>query len=498
MLKTTLCLVAWMFVIIGANGQPFSTGLIFDVPSYRGTPYKARLTAASYASVPSSASLEKYCPTPGDQGRHGTCVAFAVAYHTRTILTAKQKNITNRAEIDKLVHSPTWVYEQIKNPSDSDCQQGSNPILALELLKQDGCPTLSVLPYACGLNITEQARMNARDYRIEDYQILFLPDEQSAQVKIQTTKKALAEGYPVVLCFVVPESFYRPAAVWIPAAGDDGPSGQHGLHAMTVVGYDDNKSGGAFRVLNSWGPDWADNGYVWIRYPDYAKFAIGALQAYPARLPEPEPPRPEPRPEPQPTPPPAITSLSGVVEFRLNTGDPMPVSRVSVRNLVIEDDAPVENYKEDLVAYRMDRDYPSGTRFRFYLTINTDSYIYAFATDLSGKVNKLLPFEDGMSPRVGPNSQIAFPSETKVVRLDDNKGTDYMLILFSSEKLDHNEIHRVMNQTRGGLSFKIRKALGDKLIPPGQVKYKPYEVGFEVDGKVQGKVVPLMVEITHI
>lgn len=505
---TVLSLILLAALPARSQAQPRPTGLIFDVPSYRGTPYKMKLTSASYAAVPPAASLEQYCPTPGDQDRYGTCVAFAVAYHARTILTAKQKGLTNKAEIDQLVHSPTWIYEQIKDEGDDDCQNGSNPILALELLKQEGCPKLSLLPYTCGGSISDQARRDARQFKLEDYQILFLPDEEDGDVKIQTTKKAIAEGFPVVLCFIVPESFYTAQPVWVPAASDGGPSGQHGRHAMCVVGYDDTKSGGAFRVLNSWGPQWCDGGYVWIRYKDYATYAIGALQAYPAPVSDPEPPKPSPAPTPPPAPtptptpvppppPPVASKLSGVVEFRLNTGEAMPVSKVLTRNLVIEEDAPVENYKEDLVAYRMDRDYPSGTRFRFYLTTNTESYIYAFATDLTGNVNKLLPFDDGMSPHIGPHSQIAFPSETKVVRLDDTKGTDYMLILFSSKKLDHQAILQRMNGMKGGLSAKIRAALGDELIPAGQVQYRLHQVGFDVEGAPQGKVVPLMVEITH-
>ena len=40
-------------------------------------------------------------------------------------------------------------------------------------------------------------------------------------------------------------------------------------HAMLVVGYDDNFVGpgrGAFEVMNSFGPDFADEGYLWISY----------------------------------------------------------------------------------------------------------------------------------------------------------------------------------------------------------------------------------------
>lgn len=40
-----------------------------------------------------------------------------------------------------------------------------------------------------------------------------------------------------------------------------------GAHAITLIGYDDNKgTSGAFKILNSWGTDWGSNGYGWISY----------------------------------------------------------------------------------------------------------------------------------------------------------------------------------------------------------------------------------------
>src|SRR5262249_55425714 len=35
-----------------------------------------------------------------------------------------------------------------------------------------------------------------------------------------------------------------------------------GWHAVTFLGYDDAKK--AFRMVNSWGADWGDRGFVWI------------------------------------------------------------------------------------------------------------------------------------------------------------------------------------------------------------------------------------------
>ncbi len=494
--------------------QKKATGFVFDLPSLRGTPYKAKLTMKSYQSMPASVSLEKYCPTPGNQGDYGTCVAFATGYHMRTILWAKQHSVTDRSMIDQAVFSPTYIYEQIKDEGDAECKLGTNPVNAFELMKTMGVSSIQTTPYTCGGEVGFDAMLEGMDFRISDYQILFYPEEPDNQVRINSVKKALSEGYPVMLGFTVPESFYTAGPLWEPQPTDGGPSGMHGQHAMCVVGYDDNKHGGAFRVLNSWGTGWGDGGFFWVKYDDYAKWSLVALQAYiPAEDPEPEPvvnnepdptpaptptPTPTPKPEPLPTPEAEDVVLKGSVEFTHNTGAAMPAFRVLTRNLVVEDeDEGQEPYKEDLVAYRMENAYPSGTKFRFFITTNTESYIYAFATDLSGKVNKILPFDDNMSPHIGPSSTVAFPSETKIVKMDANPGTDYMLILYSPAPLDAKQMLLQMNNTAGGLSKKIYAALGNKLMLPSDVKYSLNEIGFEVNGAKTGTVVPLMVEITH-
>ena len=39
-------------------------------------------------------------------------------------------------------------------------------------------------------------------------------------------------------------------------------------HAMVIIGYNDSIHGGSYRILNSWGNDWADNGKTWIKYKE--------------------------------------------------------------------------------------------------------------------------------------------------------------------------------------------------------------------------------------
>src|SRR3990170_1329831 len=278
--------------------QKRATGMIFDPPSLRAIPYKAKLTTESYGSMPSFASLEKYCPTPGDQGAYGTCVAFATAYHLRTILHNKLTSEAASGDVAKInrnstIFSPTYVYEQIKDKSDRDCQEGSNPVDAFDLLKKSGAATLALQPYACGTSVKQEAINQASKFRIVDYQILYTPGEEDQKLIINSTKKAISEGYPCMLGFIVAESFYGVKGdVWREQSTDDGPTGQHGRHAMCVVGYDDKKYGGAFRVMNSWGTAWADKGFVWVPYKDFAKYAIIGIQAYGPSNPKPDPVKP--------------------------------------------------------------------------------------------------------------------------------------------------------------------------------------------------------------
>jgi hypothetical protein len=509
-------------------------GEVFDLELIAKTPQKIQMSERSFRDMPASYSLEQYAPTPGDQGNFGTCTAWSVGYGAATILYARTHNITDKALINKYAFSPTFLYEQIKQPTDKDCQGGSSSLKALSVLIDQGDATLKTAPYGCNIPASAHAKAEAQNYKLADAALLFTQkgltkDDvyyKEPQQAIELTKKAILEGSPVAISFLLPKSFFSlKTAVWNPDPKEAFSDWKHNSHAMCVIAYDDNMAGGAFKVLNSWGTSWGDKGMVWIKYDDFARWCQMALQPFanpftkapdekPIPAPSPQPtPSPSPKPLPAPTPQPVATvSLSGSMEFKLNTGEEMPVTRISSRNLIVEEEKAA---KEDLVAYTMTGSYSSGTRFRFYLNVDQEAYIYAFATDLSGKINKILPFDDMVSTHVGANTVVAFPSDTKVIKLDENKGTDYLMILYSKEKLDMNELMNSMNATKGGLSAKVMAALGNKLISKNKIKYQGSKVGFSVnikpgtrnltvendsktsDEPATGSVVPLMIEIKH-
>lgn len=546
-MKSYLLLIAALFTGSAVYAQPQNrTGAVFNASTIAATPQKIALSFRSFRGLPESYSLEKYCPTPGNQGNHGTCVAFANAYSVATILYAKTHELTDKAVINKYVFSPTYLFEQIKSAGDADCQQGTDPITALVTMMKSGDALLTTVPYQCGYVLTDKVKNEAMNYKIQDAALLFagkgmMKDDayyKAPEDAIASVKKALVEGSPISGGFFIPESFFKiKSDVWNSDPNEISKDWKHNGHAMAIVGYDDKKGGtGAFRIMNSWGSAWADGGFVWMRYDDFARYCVMALQVFadpntsppaekpvPAPVPAPAPaptptpaptpkptPAPEPAPKPQPAPVEQTFALSGNMEFKLNTGDDMPVNKISTRNLTVEDES--ADAKEDLVAYTMINTYSSGTKFRFYINIDNEAYIYAFATDLTGKVNLIMPFNDLVSTHVGANSSIAFPSDSKVIQMDEQKGADYLLVLYSAQKLDAKAIAAQMNGMKGGLSHKIKTVLGNKLIDKSKIQYVSDKVGFSTKGHstrnltvtddddkkpTTGSVVPLMVEIKH-
>ena len=114
--------------------------------------------------------------------------------------------------------------------------------------------------------------------------------------QIETVKGELYRGNPVVVGMSVPDSFGK---VRGPTIFSDVNSTSRGGHAMTIVGYDQQR--GAFKVLNSWGTGWGDGGYGWV---DYESMALRGKEYYvmqvasPPKPPDPLPPQPPPPPLP--------------------------------------------------------------------------------------------------------------------------------------------------------------------------------------------------------
>jgi hypothetical protein len=106
---------------------------------------------------------------------------------------------------------------------------------------------------------TSKVKQSAKEFRIATWRRVNVLDE----VEVKTH---LADGFPILIGMPVDQAFMdlKDDSVY---HGLTGPS--LGGHAMVVTGYDDDK--GAFRLLNSWGTTWADDGRGWILYEAFRR-----------------------------------------------------------------------------------------------------------------------------------------------------------------------------------------------------------------------------------
>ena len=84
---------------------------------------------------------------------------------------------------------------------------------------------------------------------------------------LETMKQTLASGYLIGFGFAVFDNMMTKEMSTSGILHRPGPNDNLlGGHAVTIVGYDDNR--GAFKIRNSWGTSWGQKGYFWIDY-DY-------------------------------------------------------------------------------------------------------------------------------------------------------------------------------------------------------------------------------------
>lgn len=461
---------------------------------------KAPLATRSFANLPAEISYEKFCPSVGDQGQQATSVAFATAYYLRTIMEGKEKNITQKNQLDEARFSPTFVYDKIRDPKDVNCKGGGTIEEALDILKLDGAPRLRTLSYPlCNQAIPPAASKEATQFRIGDYQQLFTEQTDAAQ-KVLTVKKALAEGNPVVAGIGAPLSFEEARAVWEPAPNEKADDILYN-QAICVIGYNDKQHGGAFRIVNSWNTGWGEKGFCWIPYSYFGKFVLNAFQVYNAES------------EPGNRPGTVILTSSnkgnkgadsrltdgqrrGSAELKLNDGSAMEVTRQASRDLKVVAD---ESAPTDIKAYRVVKPYESGTRFKFFLNNSENAYVYALTTHKDGEIAKLFPADELISPLLGPNTTIAYPSENSSIVMEKHKGNkaDYLLILFSKRPLNMEGFIKTLDRKKGPLDKRLTEVLGDQLVKQEQIKYSPDQIAFEVKPEVTGNVVPLLIELQY-
>lgn len=484
-MKKITFLVALFSIPYIILAQEYPTGLEFSKEKYEEVDESAPILMRSYTSLPSSYSLKAYTPTPGNQGAQPSCVGWASGYAARTIAYAIKNNWKyNRTKINQNTFSPSFVYNQIKFKGDYNCKRGSYIADAMRLLKNNGILRLNEFAYnqkSCTSKPSSYGMQNAKRNTIYSFERLTKWGDQSNSF-VRKVKKAISEKNPVVIGMNIKKSFYRAKGVWNTNLGTPSIGG----HAMVVVGYDDNKYGGAFEIMNSWGTLWGNSGFIWVKYNDFKKYTNSTFVMVDNLT------KPVIKDNTKDDVV-ASSSISGEITLRLANGSDMvpTLSNEAKRGFGI--------VKSSKTTYSVNKVYTSGTQFRIYLKSKQRGYVYLIGYGSADKsVSKLYPF-DNYSPFFNyTNSEIAIPNEDYFIEFDNKPGRDILCVLYSKERLNISSIISKAKYGSGDFVQRIKKALQYKMFKGDDLTFSRDKIAFKASSSSSyAKVVPIFIQMNH-
>jgi len=242
--------------------------------------------------LPVEFDLSIMMPPVRSQGSQGSCVAWATTYYLKSYQEKIQHEYLYASYEN--VMSPAFVYNQSK--LGEDCGSGSAIAKALEILKTKGCNTWEEFPYTdldCLRLPSEEQQQLAEINKINDYFSVAIPELNTDENYTLTNliKTLILQKNPIVIGMSVDDDFkanipLNGDGIYIYNKYDENKDDSACGHAMLIVGYDDELN--AFKIVNSWGTGWGENGYGWINYnffldqndSDFVEGFSGAFIAY--------------------------------------------------------------------------------------------------------------------------------------------------------------------------------------------------------------------------
>ena len=406
---------------------------------------------------PKAYSLKKYAPIPGDQGSESSCSGWAAAYAAKTILESITLERTDRFLTTRNAYSPLYPYQKAREIDRVDDNTlGADMITVVSLMSEFGVPKNSeYLKSIAASNIMGSSRANTNQktvtenfqkWTIKGIQRLFHnKDMSTAEDRITRIKTNISQGNPVIVGLLFPESSFEKAGEqWRPGKNER-PDPRFG-HAICVIGYDDDKFGGAFEVINSWGELWGNGGFTWIDYQTFDKFlSIAAViiddDSYYEK---------------------PIEWTGRITVFSENASGVLPVR-------LAEDGffTPKTSLK-------------TGTQLRFVLDgsnnrfIEGEIYPYVFYTD--SKMQKTVqvwpPSGKAEQLTVERGKPLSVPANNQWIKTNDSVNAENFIFLFSRKELNITAIRSAFEKQKGPIAERLSAVLKNDLISFVNVQYE--------------------------
>jgi C1A family cysteine protease len=433
------------------GSRPLS-GCLPDKAAYEKTlAYEQLDGALSSNELPSAYSLLEYAPKRKSQGQRGSCTAWANAYAARTIskAVATGQNPTN------IAFSPAFLYNQL-----SDCDKGISLVSALSFMKLNGVLELDEFPYTdqnCDLRPNSSEKQVAKENKISGFTRLSMGGN-NYDIDVQAIKQHITQKCPVIIAQNVPETFSQAynSSLWQPSQSELSNPQKLIPHAMCIIGYDDNKYGGAFHIMNSWGDDWGDDGCIWVTYEDFSLFGIEAYAMHPERNQQ---------------------KISADV-FELSFGLQLLTNNKLGDFIKLTDTQMKANGASFLNKTKL----KEGDKFKIVVENSKDCYIYILSYENSDGSFTVFPYEK-VSAYFGVTGTRTFPKK-KSFTMEGSNDVDYMTIIASKEELDIDAINsRITQSSKPYYSERVDEALKKDAVPSQNWVESEGTVSFEGDRK---------------
>lgn len=222
-------------------------------------------------SLPTAVDNSQWFPPVRTQ-YWNSCQPYSIVYYLKSYLWNKQFQRDPSLLVNQF--NPYFVWNQVIFPIGH--WTASEP--SFDFLSKQGCATAEDFPFVDNpspayqeLMPSLQVREKALSFRSSDMKNIRSRSQDSvgAAAYIAQLKDSLAHGKCFAISFPLfhyIEQLYVPSlepAVYECFPGISADS-MYGTHQATVVGYDDNLH--AFKVVNSWGTVFGDDGYFYLDY----------------------------------------------------------------------------------------------------------------------------------------------------------------------------------------------------------------------------------------
>jgi len=248
---------------------------------------RAKLQGMDAAPAAADNTLSQYFPPVRSQGNQNSCTCWSSGYYYNTYAQARDENLLVSTGDNNNICSPAFMYPLVNGGTNT----GVNTAVVVARLTNVGCCSWALKPYVEGdwtswpseaawIDALKRRTVSAHNFDLTTDTGLAALKQHLANGNIAVTRTTIyGNWWPT---FHNNEGRGIQNGVLFSHTGETSEGG----HAMTVVGYNDNRSyfdgtttrTGALLIANSWGTAWGtynstgggSKGFMWVSY-DYVK-----------------------------------------------------------------------------------------------------------------------------------------------------------------------------------------------------------------------------------